>query len=77
MDRTGQLTGVSTDPDFQYDDGPAVATEQQDPEMDKAKGVLLKAALKRRQAKNKQVLPPQASEQGTCRCNLYIDHHHP
>ena len=74
MERTGQLTGVSTDPDFQYDDDPVMEQEEPDPEMDKAKGVLLKAALKRRQAKKKQQgPPPQASEQGICRCNLYIE----
>ena len=68
MERTGQLTGVSTGPDFQYEEVP-VETEQRenpDAEMDKAKGILLKAALKRREAKNKkEVLPPQVSEQGT------------
>ena len=68
MERTGQLTGVSTDPDFQYEEGPVEIEQQENPdtEMDKAKGILLKAALKRRQAKNKkEVLPPQVSEQGT------------
>ena len=68
MERTGQLTGVSTDPDFQYEEGPVDAEQQEHPdaEMDKAKGILLKAALKRREAKNKkEVLPPQVSEQGT------------
>ncbi len=64
---TGQLTGVSTDPEFRFDEQPGEEAAEDDAEMDKAKNALLKAALKRREAKKKEreAPRPQQSDQGT------------
>ncbi len=78
MEPTGQLTGVSTDLEFQYeatsgDEEPVevqeeepVEVQEEEAQRSKARELLLKAALRRRDAQNQpQAPPPQSSTQGT------------